>query len=97
MEQDLNKILLLLLIVINIPFYRGLASILFGKDGIFGAIQYLFIPELLSAMRGEFWDDKWSELMFTLWVVLCISLVWSEYNYIEANFPEIFSCFRDVD
>jgi len=92
----MNKPLTVLLVIINIPFFGALASILFGRDGISGAIKFLFIPDLISAFRGEFWDDKWSELMFSLWIVLCAALVWSEYNFIEEKYPGIFSYFASI-
>ncbi|RQW01877.1 hypothetical protein EH223_13915 [candidate division KSB1 bacterium] len=86
----MNKILLAILIVLNLPLFGALASMLFGKDGIFGAIRYLFIPDLISAFRGEYWDDKWAEIMFSLWLFLCAALVYSEYNFIKEKFPDAF-------
>lgn len=85
----MNKPLLITLGVINIPCYGVLASVLFGKEGFLGALRYAFIPDLISALKGHFWDDKWAELMMVIWIALCVVLVLSEYSYIENNFPSV--------
>jgi hypothetical protein len=86
----MNRTLIIILILANLPLFGALAAILFGKQGISGAIRFLFIPDLISAFRGEFWEDQWAEMMFTLWLAFCALLVWSEYNFIEEKFPELF-------
>lgn len=92
----MNKALAILLVITNIPLFGALASILFGKDGFLEAIRYLFIPDILSAFRGEFWEDQWAEIMFGLWVALCAILVWSEYNLVEEKWPNLSLYFASV-
>lgn len=92
----MNKLLILILVVLNIPLYGALASILFGKGGIRGAIRFLFIPDILSALKGEYWEDQWSQLMLTLWVVVSVFLVWSEYHFVKNKFPFLFQNIASV-
>ena len=67
---------------------------MFGKDGVFSAIRYAFIPAIISALRGEFWDDQGVELMLFLWVALSVLLVLSEYAFIKKYFPSYSFFFR---
>lgn len=85
----MEKIPIIILVLINLPLFGVMASLLFGKKGLTGAIKYLFIPEIISALKGEFWDDKWAELMFTIWIALCAAMIWWEYNLIKEHFPSL--------
>ena len=73
----MNKPLLIILVIVNIPFYGMMASLLFGRQGIIQAVKYFSIPELFSALKGEFWDDKWAELMLIIWVVMGLLFPWA--------------------
>lgn len=90
----MNKPLLIGLGIVNTPLYGALASLIFGKQGLFSAIRYAFIPDLISALRGEFWKDSWAQLMLVVWMALCGGLVWSEYHLIATHFPAQFSFFE---
>ena len=41
------------------------------------------MPDLLSAIRGGLWDDWWELLKFTIFTLVCASLVLSEKPFIE--------------
>ncbi len=93
--MDINKKILIVLIIANIPLYGALASILFGgKDGFWRSLLYLGTPDLISALKGEFWDDKWAELMMAIWIILCIFITYSEYNMFCDKYPQIIEWFN---
>jgi hypothetical protein len=89
----MNKPLLITLGILNIPCYGMFASVLFGRDGMVSAIRYAFIPDIISALKGEYIDDRWSELMLMVWVALSAGTVLSEYTFIKKHLPALFSFF----
>jgi hypothetical protein len=84
----MSIILVVILVIINIPVYGILATMLFGRKGGFRhALQYLFVPPFVSALKGEFWDDMWAKERLIIWLGLCAIVVISEYKLIEENLP----------
>ena len=89
----MNKTVLLILAILNIPIFISFASMLFGKGGFTETLRYAFTPDFISALRGEFWEDRWAELMFAVWLVICVALVLAEYACIKNNFPSVIAFF----
>jgi hypothetical protein len=82
-----HPVLLTILAVVNIPLYIILMGMFFGDiGGLFEAIRYWCIPDIISAFRGEFIDDQWSELKLGIYVALCILTVVAEYTAICKYF-----------
>lgn len=89
----MEKFALTLLIVANLPVFGLITSVMFGKDDFFESIKYLFIPDIISAFRGEYADDRWAEIKLLFWAVVCASLIWSELNFIERHIPSLYTYF----
>lgn len=76
--------LLLILIVINLPVYKIFMDVFLGNfDGFKESVWYGFIPDIISAFKGEFWDDQWAEIKLAYYLALCILTVLAEYTAIS--------------
>ena len=61
-------VLILILLVLNIPFYILFMKMYFGDwDGLKKAIIFLPSLQIVSAFRGEFWEDWWNEIKLLLY------------------------------
>ena len=66
--------------VINIPIFLAIGSMFFGGwAGFKQALLYSAKPDLLSAMDGEYWDDKWAEIKLNVFFVVCVLIFVAEY------------------
>ena len=43
-------------------------------------VKFCFTPEIISALRGKYWEDVWAETKILLW--LCISMMAGVSAYI---------------
>ena len=70
----------LLLIVLNLPIFHVLVCYVFWEDwgGLWRAIVFLFTPNVLSAFRGEFYEDWWEELKLALFLASATCLILAE-------------------
>ncbi|TET37536.1 MAG: hypothetical protein E3J72_05620 [Planctomycetota bacterium] len=60
---------------------------MFGNAGNFlEAIKFWFTPDIISALRGEGWEDWWQELKLLIFLILCFACVAGEYVFIIKNF-----------
>ena len=67
------------LIAANMPLYIGLGWVIFRTwDKFWEAVRFWFTPDLLSALRGEYYEDWVGELKLGLWIALCVGCVWAE-------------------
>ena len=84
MNRDiLPEIALVVLIVLNIPFYLFLGKRFFGNwAGFWAALRFWFTPQIVSALRGEFHDDIWAELKLWIFFVICAFLLTCEFALI---------------
>ena len=79
--------LLIILIVANIPIYLLISYALFNSWlGFINALIYFFTPNIVSAARGEYWDDRWASLKFFVFLLCCAVVVHGEYTYIVKHF-----------
>ena len=73
------------LVVANTPLYWVLYRILFEDlEELWGAIRFWLTPDLISAFRGEYWDDLWAELKLGALIVVSAGAVLLEYTGIHA-------------
>jgi hypothetical protein len=80
-----HPLLLGLLALANWPVYREFMRMFFGDlDGFADSLHFWFIPDLISLLRGQYWDDQWAELKLGLWALLCVSTVVSEYKLLTS-------------
>jgi len=71
------------LIVANGPLYWVLYRLLFADlEELWDAVCFLVTPDLLSAIRGAFWDDVWAELKLGALVGVSAGAVYLEYDWI---------------
>lgn len=83
----MNKKLIIILAVANIPIYWILLEILFG--GVRGLKEMLFFiakPDMFSAMDGQRVNDNFSTAKFIAFIFVCAIVVWSEYVLIQRHF-----------
>ena len=84
MEEGISY---LTLTILNLPIIFIIGKIFFKDiEGLLTSIRFIIVPDLLSAIRGEFWDDWWESLRFVIFILVCVSLVLSEKAFIEKYF-----------
>ncbi len=67
------------LIIVNIPVYFLLGWIIFKDwDDFFDGLRFIVTPDIVSAFRGDYWDDRWASIKLSLWAFACISCVIGE-------------------
>ena len=83
-----NPTLLGTLAVLNVPLYLGLGRIAFRDwEGVREALRYWITPDWWSWISGRGFDDAWAELKIVWYLVVCASLVASEYVALLRWFP----------
>jgi hypothetical protein len=64
----------------NIPVYIGIAWVVFDSVERFDeCLKFWLMPDLLSALRGEYWEDIGGELHMWWWIGLCAGAVYAEH------------------
>lgn len=43
-------------------------------DDFLQCIKYLFIPNIISALRGKYIDDIWAETKLAVWLVISLAV-----------------------
>jgi len=77
----------IVLAVANIPVYIGVGWLFFRTwDDFWEAVRFWLTPDILSAFRGEYWEDSWAEIKLGLWVVCCVCVVLAEAQLIQQVF-----------
>ena len=78
---------MLILAAANIPVYILLGWLLFNDLASFlSSAKYLFIPDIISFVRGEGEEDSWESLKVFFFVAACIAVVVAEYWFLEEWF-----------
>lgn len=68
-----------LIIACNLPVYWLLARIFFeDREEFMESLRYWLTPDLVSAFRGEYWEDAMGEIKFLFWLLGCGVVVYGE-------------------
>jgi len=79
--------------VINIPTYIIIGSYFFKDfDGFVEAVHFWAKPDIVSALNGELWEDRWATLKLLLFVAACAAVVFGEGVYLVI--PHVLPLFR---
>ena len=71
---------LLVLIVVDVLAFWGLWYVMFKDwDDFVESFRHILTPDIVSIFRDVSVDEAWSEFKGLLWLLLCLSLVASEY------------------
>jgi hypothetical protein len=74
--------------IVNIPVYVFLAKLFFNTwDELGEAIAFWITPDIISAFRGEFWEDWWAELKLGVWILSCVGIVSAEAQLLPMFLP----------
>jgi hypothetical protein len=77
----------IILVIVNIPLYLGIAWVLFRTWGNFWrSIWFWLTPDRISMLRGKYFADRWAEFKLFLWLILCIACVIAEAYLISKYF-----------
>lgn len=77
----------IILIIVNIPVYFVLGKLFFPTwEDFKEAVLFWITPDIISAFRGEFWEDWWAELKLGWWLLSCILFVIGESYLIGKVF-----------
>jgi len=83
----MNKTVLTILIVANLPLYWFLGKILFKDwNGVLECFRYALTPNIISWFRGEYTEDWWAGMRIYFYVIGCVACVLVEYKIIEKLF-----------
>ena len=70
-----------ILLIANIPVCWLFGWVVFREwDEFWECLCFWFTPNILSAFRGELFDDMWGEMRLGFWVVLCGVAIFGEYH-----------------
>lgn len=79
-----NTYLILVLVILNIPFYLFLGKMFFRDwAGFFECVKFTFKPDILSLLSDEYYEDGWSSLKLLVYMIFCGMMVWAEKNLID--------------
>ena len=68
------------LVVVDILAFWGLWYVIFKDwDDFVESVRNLLTPDIVSIFRDVSVDVAWSEFKCAIWLLLCLSLVASEY------------------
>ncbi|HYF13495.1 MAG TPA: hypothetical protein VD971_00330 [Phycisphaerales bacterium] len=69
-----------ILIGANTPIYLLIGWAMFGTWGDFWqCLKFWIMPDIFSAMRGEWLEDVWSELKLVFFLAACAVIVAAEW------------------
>jgi hypothetical protein len=67
------------LAVLNVPVYILIGRQMFEDwQDFWECVRFYLTPDLLSAIRGERWDDLWAELRLFFFLAVCAIVVGAE-------------------
>ncbi len=70
--------------VANIPLFVAIGWVFFKDAQSFvDAIRFWLTPDLISAFRGELWEDTWAQFMLLVWGAACAGCVYTEGFYLS--------------
>lgn len=73
--------------IINIPLYLYIGKMFFDDwDGFIDDVKFWFTPEIISAFRGEYWNDVFAEFKLFVYFLCCGLIVFAEYHLIMKLF-----------
>src|SRR6266487_110384 len=91
----INIPLIIALSIVSLPVFGMLGHLFFGdRDGFLESIYFLFIPDIISLLRGEYWEDRWAEIKLTMWGIGCVLVIFSEYDFVHQHLPRVFAFFE---
>ncbi len=68
-----------ILALLNIPLYVGIGCVFFRDwRDFWKSIRFWLIPDIVSLLRREYWDDRRAEANFVIWAGCCWACVWTE-------------------
>jgi len=83
----MNATKLIIFGVANIPIYFLVGYVFFKNwTEFWESIRFWLTPDILSAFRGEYWDDCWGEMKLVLWFGCCIACVVAEMHIFDKLF-----------
>lgn len=82
-----HPVLLLVVAVLSLPVYRGLAKAFWGEryESLGETLKYLFMPDLISLFRGKFWEDWGQTRKFNAYLLLCIGWVAAVTEFVARH------------
>lgn len=70
-----------------IPLYIGIAQIFFdGWDDFLDSLRYIYQPQWLSLLRGEWYEDQWASIKFLFYLLVCIAMATTVYKIAKLIF-----------
>jgi hypothetical protein len=82
--MNTDQKILALLFALNIPLFFAMGRWYFGNLlGFWKSAQYLFIPDLVSLCRGQFWKDYRSERRVGIYFIVCLLIYLIEASIIR--------------
>jgi uncharacterized protein involved in cysteine biosynthesis len=82
----MEKVALCILIICNIPVFVLLISLFFKRGDLWVSIRFVCIPDIVSVLRGNYWEDRWAETKLLVLLVAWMTIIWSEIFFIKEHF-----------
>lgn len=61
----------------SVVMYKVIFS---DKDDFIDSIKFWLTPDIISMVRGRYWDDHWSEFKFLIWLGVSIGVGYWVYT-----------------
>jgi hypothetical protein len=75
-----------LLVALNLPVYVLLGKLFFGDlSGFVRSLRFTLTPDILSALRGEYLEDRIESLKLMAWVIICALCVVGEMQLLAPR------------
>lgn len=74
-----HPVLIIVAVVVNPPLFFVVGWAIFKDwEDVWESIKYWVMPDWLSMLRGEYFEDLWSELKLFYFAAVCGALVFME-------------------
>jgi hypothetical protein len=74
-------------VFVSVLFFK----LIFGDfEGFIECVRYWFQPDFISAVRGEWTEDKWGTLKLFIWIALSVGCGILAYHQLPGWLPVVF-------
>jgi hypothetical protein len=73
--------------IISFPLYIKIGQLFFdGWDDFLDTLRFIYQPQWLSALRGEWHEDNWGSVKFLFFLICCAAAATTVYKIAKLIF-----------
>ncbi|MEJ7139061.1 hypothetical protein [Amphibiibacter pelophylacis] len=82
-----RPVLLFVMALVSLPLYIWIGRWVFDDwEDFLESLRYLYQPQWLSALRGEWHEDNWGSIKFLCFLILCATIATGLYKLAKLLF-----------